>query len=162
MWTAPPTALVSDALTASWLNTYVRDNTNALRNFDRKFYYTGNTAGGSATSATAILTQNAITSFDETYTMLVDFSIQYGFSGGSPVLSIDVTDEAGAVISAGFINGATLELSQTGAEKNVGALRAKKQYAANATCGFRFRYWLNTSNIYLYAHAEVTFVQGWV
>lgn len=128
----------------------------------QKFAYSASVGNVSATTATAILTQNTIATFQVPYTMLVSIAGNYGFSGTSNVLTLDITDEGGTVISAGYVDGSQLNLNATSAQKFGFSMFAKKQYAPGATCGFRLRYLVNTSNMYIGCWALVQFAPGYV
>jgi hypothetical protein len=91
-------------------------------------------------------THNNILTAPFPLTMIVEASGDMGANGGPNVVQLRLTDEAGTSIAlhTGFIEPGSLHIGNlSGSEGKNFSFAGKKDYAAGATCGYRFMYKVN-------------------
>lgn len=123
-------------------------------------FFTGSVSGGTQTGTfAAIITQNSVLTAPYPLTMIVEVFGDCGANAATNAVHLEVSDEAGtSIVSGSIITSGAIELRNKAATESKGfAVMGKKDYTAGQTCGFRFRYRVDTSNIHIGAHAKVTF-----
>lgn len=122
-------------------------------------FFTIALGNGTATSFTDFVTQNSILSLPYNYTMVVDARLNSGSNGAGNTVTVRVEDETGASINVGkTVIDTDWILSNSAATQNhAWVALGKKDYAANATCGFRLAYKVSASNIFMDGVVRVSF-----
>jgi|SRR5215207_10105348 len=122
--------------------------------------FTGTVLGGGATSFTSFITQNAVLVAPYPLTMIVRLSGDMSGNAAQNTVDIDITDHAGTPIHLGPITGGGGVRKKNFHTDHASPyyLMGRRDYAAGATCGFRARYKVDTSNIFIGGVAEVTFL----
>lgn len=124
-------------------------------------FFAGSVANGTQTGAFAnFLTQNSILVAPYPLTMVVTITGDLGSNAGVNLCHMQITDEAGTAIThGGTLSSAYVAVSNTtGTDNKTIALSGRKDYTAGQTCGFRWGYRIDTSNIYISGTARVDFM----
>ena len=123
-------------------------------------FYSGSVSNGTATSATAIITQNSILVAPCNLIMVVQVVGNQGANAVTNDVGYAVWDEAGnnIMLDPGAIVASTLILRNAAADQRSAiAMTGRKAYTTGQTCGFRVVYAVSASNIYASVAATVTF-----
>lgn len=127
-------------------------------------YFRGaNINNGTATVFTTFRTDNALGSLPVAYKMVVQGIAICGGNAGANKCNLSLLDETGAVIS--WRAAGAFTLAETTFSSHPGfdlpqtvPILGTKDYAANAVCGWRLAYKVNTSNIYIDAGVRIDLI----
>ena len=122
-------------------------------------FFSPTLSNGTSTTYATFFTQNSLLALPYNYTMVVQAHLNTGANAGANSVFLQIQDEAGVGIDGKAVVDADWVITNTAASiAKVWVPIAKKDYAANATCGFRLAYKVTASNIFLDGLVRVSFV----